>query len=114
MKFAFILVEKAHYPVLVLCRVLGVSTSGFYAWMRRPRSRRAAEDARLGAAVAASHARSRRTYGRPRILADLRLLGQNDIGGDDRADTRFRFGFDIADNGLAHLADHLNLAWHHR
>lgn len=80
MKFAFILVEKAHYPVLVLCRVLGVSTSGFYAWMRRPRSRRAAEDARLGAAVAASHARSRRTYGRPRILADLRAQGERVSG----------------------------------
>ncbi len=80
MKFAFIHAEKAVFPVLVLCEVLGVSTSGYYAWIRRPRSRRAAEDARLGAAIAASHARSRRTYGRPRILADLRAQGERVSG----------------------------------
>jgi putative transposase len=79
-KFAFIHAEKAVFPVLVLCEVLGVSTSGYYAWIRRPRSRRAAEDARLGAAIAASHARSRRTYGRPRILADLRAQGERVSG----------------------------------
>lgn len=80
MKFTFIRAEKAHYPVVVLCSVLGVSTSGFYAWMRRPSSPRAAEDARLGAAIASSHARSRGTYGRPRILADLRAQGERVSG----------------------------------
>lgn len=60
--------------------MLGVSTSGFYAWLRRPASRRAAEDLRLGAIIAASHARSRRTYGRPRILADLQAQGEQVSG----------------------------------
>lgn len=80
MRFAFIQAEKARFPVAVMCNVLEVSTSGYYAWLRRPRSRRAAEDVRLGAAIAASHARSRRTYGRPRILADLREQGEHVSG----------------------------------
>jgi putative transposase len=79
-RFAFIQAEKARFPVAVMCNVLEVSTSGYYAWLRRPRSRRAAEDVRLGAAIAASHARSRRTYGRPRILADLREQGEHVSG----------------------------------
>ncbi len=80
MRFAFIHAEKAFFPVVILCEVLGVSTSGYYAWLHRPRSRRAAEDVRLGAAVAASYARSRRTYGRPRVLADLRAQGERVSG----------------------------------
>ena len=36
MKFAFIVAEKASYPVRVLCRTLEVSRAGFYAWHRRP------------------------------------------------------------------------------
>ena len=78
--FAFVDEEKAVFPVVVLCEVLGVSTSGYYAWLRRPPSRRAVEDARLGALIVASHARSRRTYGRPRILADLRAQGEHISG----------------------------------
>jgi transposase InsO family protein len=68
-------VEKALYPITVLCRVLGVSPSGFHAWAKRPPSRHALEDARLAAHVVASHERSRRTYGSTRILRDLRDEG---------------------------------------
>jgi putative transposase len=74
-KFAFIDAEKAHYPVDVLCAVLMVSRSGYYAWKARPASARARTDAGLAREIAASHARSRRTYGSPRVFRDLRARG---------------------------------------
>jgi transposase InsO family protein len=74
-KFAFIQAEKAHYPVVVLCAVLGVSRSGFYAWQRRPPSARSRGDARLGAEIAATYARSQKRYGSPRIHRALRKRG---------------------------------------
>jgi putative transposase len=74
-KFAFIHVEKALYPLLVLCSVLGVSRSGYYAWWRRPVSSREREDARLATEIAATHRRSRRTYGSPRVHRDLKARG---------------------------------------
>lgn len=75
MKFAFIEAEKAFYPLVILCAVLGVSRSGFYAWRRRPKSARAVQDARLAIEVSTSHQRSRRTYGSPRVHADLKARG---------------------------------------
>ncbi len=75
MKFAFILAEKALYPIVVLCHVLGVSCSGFYAWLGRPPSARARSDQQLAVEIAAVHARSRRTYGSPRVRATLRAKG---------------------------------------
>ena len=69
---------KAHqalYPVTTLCRVLGVSSSGYYAWRtRRPSARRQA-DAQLQAPIEAIHGWSDGTYGTPRILAQLRQEG---------------------------------------
>jgi transposase InsO family protein len=75
-KFAFIRAEKAQYPIVVLCRVLGVSRSGFHAWLRRPPSKRACNDAALGAEIAEVHATSRKTYGSPRVHAELRARGR--------------------------------------
>ena len=75
MKFAFIFAEKAFYPITVLCRVLGVSRSGFHAWLGRPQPRRHRDDARLAAEVVAIHRRSRGTYGSPRVHAELRARG---------------------------------------
>ena len=76
MRFAFVAVEKAWYPVRLLCRCLEVSRAGFYAWQRRPISARKQEDAQLCVEIAASHRESRRTYGSPRILRDLRDQGR--------------------------------------
>ena len=45
--FRFIDAEKANYPVSLLCRVVEVSRSGYYAWRERPHSRRSAEDSAL-------------------------------------------------------------------
>ena len=70
MKFAFIRAEKALLPTAKLCRALGVSRSGYYGWTRRPPSARALVDARLVPVIRACHARSRATYGSPRIHQD--------------------------------------------
>ena len=59
--------HQAHYPIATMCRVLGVSTSGYYAWRKRGPSARAQADAELGKQVQAIHARSDGTYGAPRI-----------------------------------------------
>jgi len=75
-KFAFIAAEKALLPVAPMCEVLGVSRSGFYAWVRRSPSARACEDQRLAVEVAAVHAKSGRRYGSPRIHAELREPGR--------------------------------------
>ena len=65
MKFAFIDAEKACFPVDVLCDVLGVSRSGYYAWKTRPRAARGADDAQLAVEIAAAHERSRGTLRQP-------------------------------------------------
>jgi putative transposase len=58
-------------PVRVLCRCLGVSPSGYYAWLERPASARADADAALTATIHVIHTVSRGTYGAPRIHAEL-------------------------------------------
>jgi putative transposase len=59
----------------ILCRCLGVSRSGFYAWQRRPVSPRRAEDVRLQYRLRLVHALHRRAYGRPRLHRALRDAG---------------------------------------
>lgn len=63
--------HQAEFPVATMCRVLEVSTSGFYAWLLRAPSARAMRDAELGDEIEAFHRRSRGTYGQPRIQRDL-------------------------------------------
>ena len=75
MKYAFIAVEKAFFPVNVLCDVLDVSRSGFYAFSKRPEPPRKTSDAQLAVEIVAIHRRSRRTYGSPRVHAELRARG---------------------------------------
>lgn len=73
--FRFIAAEKTNYPISLLCRVLGVSRSGFHAWERRPPSARALADAALTERIRAMYARSRDSYGARRIYLDLRDEG---------------------------------------
>jgi len=71
MAYRFVEREKANHPVATMCRVLEVSTSGYWAWSKRPPSARACSDAQLTATIRDIHARSRGTYGVPRVHAEL-------------------------------------------
>ena len=71
MKFAFIARKTGRYPIAWMCRRLGVSTSGYYAWRGRPPSTRAVQDAQLSLCIRAIHRRYRGRYGRPRIYDEL-------------------------------------------
>jgi putative transposase len=67
--------EKANHAIALLCRVLAVSASGYYAWRLRGQSVRAREDAALSQRITVLHQASRATYGAPRVHADLRASG---------------------------------------
>jgi putative transposase len=74
-RFAFIEREKAAYAIALLCGVLQVSCSGYYAWRRRGPSVRAQQDAVVTARIQTIHEQSRQTYGAPRIQAELAATG---------------------------------------
>ena len=67
--------HQANYPIATTCRLLGVSSSGYYAWRKRRLSRRAETDTALIAEIRAAHAASRSTYGAPRVHAELAAKG---------------------------------------
>lgn len=71
MKYAFIARERAHFPLRVLCRVVGVSVSGFHDDERRKASPRIDPDATVRVAMRALHKASRGTYGRIRLVEGL-------------------------------------------
>jgi putative transposase len=129
-RFAFIAVEKADFPVRLLCRVLDVSRAGFYAWHTRAPSAHTRGDERLGLAIAAIHAESRQRYGSPRVHAELgdrghrvsrkrvaRLMRQRGLAGRRRrrfrATTDSRHAFPVAANVLARQFEQPapNVAW---
>jgi len=68
--------NQAEYPVTVMCEVLGVSRSGFYAWIERPPSKRDMANEELTERIRTIHEDSRETYGCPRITAELRDDGE--------------------------------------
>jgi putative transposase len=74
-RYAWIEQHRDDYAVSRMCRLLLVSRTGYLQWRRRPPSVRAQSNARLDAQVAAMHAASKRSYGRPRIVRGLRELG---------------------------------------
>lgn len=76
MKFAFIHVEKATFPICVLCDVLEVSRSGYYASITRPAPASKSADARLVIEIAAAHKRGRGYYGSPRVHRELKARGE--------------------------------------
>ena len=67
--------HQAEHSVTRMCQLLEVSASGYYAWRKRPPSRRALDDAVLQAEIEAIHRQSRATYGVPRIYAELQDEG---------------------------------------
>lgn len=72
MKFVWIQTEKATCPLIKLCRWLGVTRSGFYAWQQRRTSPRSQEDRRLKVLVHASFTGRRGYYSSPRVHDNLR------------------------------------------
>ena len=73
MRFRFIAEEAAQFPVSLLCRVMGVTRAGYYAWRRRPPSARARADAELSERIGQIHDEVLGIYGAPRIHAELAL-----------------------------------------
>jgi transposase InsO family protein len=129
-KFELIEAEKASFPVSFMCKQLGVSTSGFHAWRKRPPSSRALEDGALLNAIQKIHAKSKGRYGSPRVHRELvangvvvskhriaRLMRENGLRG--RRAAKFKHTTDsnhampIAPNTLARdfTADAPNEAW---
>jgi putative transposase len=77
MKFAFVDEHRGHWPVRLMCGVLGVSVSGYYAWRSRPESSRSAENRALLRTIRLVHAESGGSYGAPRVHAALRAAGHS-------------------------------------
>lgn len=75
MTYEFIQAESANFPVAFSCRVLDVSRSAYYAWVRGRCSHRSIEDMRLAAEVRAVHAEHAGRYGSPRVHRELRARG---------------------------------------
>jgi transposase InsO family protein len=67
--------EKAAYPVIVLCRALGVTRQGYYAWLKRDKSSRQRTNEELSVRIVEIFKENRGTYGCPRIQATLRSQG---------------------------------------
>jgi putative transposase len=131
MRFRFVAAERAAFPVCALCRVVGASASGFYAWLRRRPGCRARDDDGLARRIAAILAASRRTYGSPRVHAELRAqgvrVGRKRVERLMRAaglavpitrrriprTTDSRHGFPVAPNlpGRRFAADHPDTVW---
>lgn len=75
MKFGFVAKHRGAWPVALICEALGVSRSGFYAWLVRPRSQRQWDDEVLGQQARQSFLDSDRTYGARRVWRDVLEAG---------------------------------------
>lgn len=75
MKYAFIADHRQEFPVVVMCQALDVSSSGYYAWRRRPKSQRQQANEGLVEKIKTIHQESRQIYGSPRITEALQAQG---------------------------------------
>ncbi len=75
MRYAVIKAMRLTYPIPILCRVLGVSKSGYYAWLNRKPSRHAIEEVRPEIEIKAAHIRTRGTFGPERLQRYLLSYG---------------------------------------
>jgi transposase InsO family protein len=75
MRFVFIQAHARIFHIVTMCRVLGVSKAGYYAWRGRPLCDRVKEDRALSARIRVIHEEARRRYGSPRVHQELRALG---------------------------------------
>ena len=74
--YEFIKSSQHKYDTRMMCRLMGVARSGYYAWLKKPESDRAIEDKRLLRLIRASFAASQGVYGAPRVFLDLREAGE--------------------------------------
>ena len=79
-RFRFVEAEAAQFPVSLLCRAVGVTRQGFYAWKRRGPSVREVADGELGELIRKVHAETEGIYGAPRVQAELRLAHGISVG----------------------------------
>ena len=100
--FELVRANRAEHNRATMCRVLGVSPSGYHAWVRRGRSRHARRDEELRGEVRAIHVRSRGTYGAPRVPAELAAQGH--------AVSRKRVARLMREQGLAGVSRRLGAA----
>jgi len=77
MNYQFIEQYKQEFPIVVMCRVLAVSESGFYAWRKRPACQRQREDAQLREEIQQEFTAHHGRYGSPRLHAGLRDRGRS-------------------------------------
>lgn len=77
MKFGFVAKHRGAWPVQMMCESLGISRSGFYAWLTRPRSQHSLDDEALGNRVRQSFLASDRTYGARRVWHDVLAMGHS-------------------------------------
>ena len=77
MKFAFVKDHRVSWPVVAMCRVLRVSRSGFFAWLKRPASQRSKRQAELVKKIRIAHQENRELYGSPRVHRALLIDGQS-------------------------------------
>jgi len=75
MKYWFMDQHRSSHGVQKMCRVLGVSRSGYYRWKSQPQSKRQKDDEKILMGIRESHKNSRRAYGSPRITEDLQAQG---------------------------------------
>lgn len=75
MKYQFIAEHRHAYPITIMCRVLEVSVSGYYAWCQRTPSQHCREDAQLAEQVKSIFQANRSVYGSPRVHAELQAQG---------------------------------------
>ena len=75
MKYGVIEQMRRDYPVPPMCRLLGVSVSGYYAWRKRTPSKRARQEARLETEVLTAHHRTRESFGPERLQKHLEQHG---------------------------------------
>ena len=74
-RYRLILAEEGHFSIVPMCRILGVSRSGYYGWRERGDSDRNARTASFDAAVRAAHLKSQMRYGSRRVQCELHEIG---------------------------------------
>lgn len=79
-RFRFVEQEAAQFPVSLLCRVVGVTRQGFYAWRRRSPSARELADRELAERIREVHLETEGIYGAPRIYSELKLADGIKVG----------------------------------